>query len=230
MRPPAFQFYADDFIGGVSTMTQSEVGAYILLLCHQWQTGKISSEPERLKMVAKGEVSEHVLSKFPSGKNRRLEIERKKQHEYREKQRINGAMGGRPAKPKPNPSLSFGLTQTITQTEPKKSSPSPSPSPSTNGLRPIENTNGLRPIALFNGRLSAKQAEVADRFEKALGNQWDDGNGRKWKKRCKDDFELAERVVSQVEFQGKTNGFTAGPAQYAEMIWAEFSGLDLKTK
>jgi uncharacterized protein YdaU (DUF1376 family) len=131
-QPPAFQFYADDFIAGVADMTQCEVGAYIMLLAHGWNTrGLDSSDPDRLKLLAKGDVSKHVLGKFKlkNGRllNNRQERERKKQREYRDKQAINGAKGGRPiSKPKPNPSLSFGLTQT----EPKKSSPSPLPSPS----------------------------------------------------------------------------------------------------
>ena len=41
MNPPAFQFYTDDFLGGVSDMTQAEVGAYILLLCAQWNVQPI---------------------------------------------------------------------------------------------------------------------------------------------------------------------------------------------
>jgi uncharacterized protein YdaU (DUF1376 family) len=131
-QPPAFQFYADDFISGVADMSQSEVGAYIMLLAHSWNThGLKSGDPARLEILAKGKVSEHVLGKFKlkNGRlfNDRQEKERKKQREYRAKQAINGAKGGRPSlKAKPNPSLSFGLTQT----EPKKSSPSPSPSPS----------------------------------------------------------------------------------------------------
>jgi uncharacterized protein YdaU (DUF1376 family) len=130
-QPPAFQFYADDFIAGVADMTQCEVGAYIMLLAHGWNTrGLDSSDPDRLKLLAKGDVSKHVLGKFKlkNGRllNNRQEKERKKQREYRDKQAINGAKGGRPiTKPKPNPSLSFGLTQT----EPKKSPPSPLPSP-----------------------------------------------------------------------------------------------------
>ncbi len=100
-------------------MTQAEIGAYILLLCNQWNCGRIPEDKIRLVLIAKGEVTEHVLSKFPSGKNKRLERERKKQRDYREKQRINGAMGGRPAKPNPNPSVSSGLSKS----EPKKSSP-----------------------------------------------------------------------------------------------------------
>ena len=131
MKPPAFQFYADDFIAGVADMTQAEVGAYIMLLAHGWNTqGLKASDPARLKLLAKGDVSDHVLGKFTleNGKlyNKRQEHERQKQEVYRRKQALNGAKGGRPKKEaKPNPSLSSGLSQT----EPKKSFPSPSPSP-----------------------------------------------------------------------------------------------------
>lgn len=101
--------------------TTEETGAYIRLLCYQWGNGKIPSEKSVLERIAGGPVSEAVLAKFKNGKQPRLEAERKKQREYREKQRINGAKGGRPQKPKPNPSLSSGFVET----EPKKSSPSP---------------------------------------------------------------------------------------------------------
>ena len=39
-------------------MTQGEVGVYILLLCHQWEKGKITDDEDRRKMIAKGEVSD----------------------------------------------------------------------------------------------------------------------------------------------------------------------------
>jgi uncharacterized protein YdaU (DUF1376 family) len=73
MKPPAFQFYADDFLAGTADMTQPEVGAYILLLCHQWGRGAIPSDPARAALIAKGEVPAHVMAKFPNGKNERLE-------------------------------------------------------------------------------------------------------------------------------------------------------------
>jgi len=121
-KPPAFQFYADDFLGGVSDMTQTEIGAYILLLCHQWNGGKISDDKPRLALIAKGDVSDHVLSKFPNGKNKRLEVERKKQQLYRESRALNGKLGGRPCKAHEN--------HMVSETKAKLSSPSPSPSPS----------------------------------------------------------------------------------------------------
>jgi len=107
-------------------MTQSEVGAYILLLCHQWQSGKISRDADRLKIVAKGDVSAHVLSKFQSGRNKRLEIERKKQAIYREKQRENGIASGKARRER---SLNVGSTNPSTKHPTKTNSPSPSPSP-----------------------------------------------------------------------------------------------------
>ena len=53
MKPPAFQFYADDFIGGTTTMTTTEVGAYILLLCHQWSAGEIPNDERRLFAITR---------------------------------------------------------------------------------------------------------------------------------------------------------------------------------
>ena len=136
MRPPAFQFYPDDFVSGVSTMTQSEVGAYILLLCHQWSVGKISSEVDRMEIVAKGKISEHVLEKFPRGKNRRLEFERQKQQLFRESRSQNGKLGGRPRKASEKLVLnSVKPTGKATESSP---SPSPSPSPSREGERARE--------------------------------------------------------------------------------------------
>ena len=93
MKPPAFQFYADDFLSGVSDMTQSEVGAYILLLCTQWTRGEIPADAERAALIAKGSVSPHVLAKFPNGKNARLESVRLNQIEFRQSKSIAGRFG-----------------------------------------------------------------------------------------------------------------------------------------
>jgi Protein of unknown function (DUF1376) len=48
--PPAFQFYASDFIASTADMTCREVGAYIRLLCYQWEHGGI---PNNLAKVAR---------------------------------------------------------------------------------------------------------------------------------------------------------------------------------
>ena len=95
MKPPAFQFYPDDFIGGTVGLTTVQVGAYIRLLCYQWGSGKIPTQKDAVNRIAGCLVSRDVLSKFPKGRNKRLELERKKQAEYREKQRQSGLASGR---------------------------------------------------------------------------------------------------------------------------------------
>ena len=135
MKPPAFQFYADDFLAGVADMTQAEVGSYILLLAHQWSRGEIPADANRLALVAKGEASAHVLAKFPGGKNARLEVERKKQDDWREKQRQNGIASGKARlngrSTTVQPSFNDTPNQTGTNGQPNGNSPSPSPSPTT---------------------------------------------------------------------------------------------------
>lgn len=123
MNSPAFQLYVDDFVGGVSDMTQAEVGAYILLLCHQWSRGEIPTDSSRASRIAKGKVSNHVFSKFPNGKNERMEKVRKEKEAWLVKQAANGRKGM--AKRWHNESYN----EPITTLSPKDNSPSPSPSP-----------------------------------------------------------------------------------------------------
>ena len=96
-RAPAFQFYADDFLAGTLDLSQADVGAYIRLLCHQWNRGSIPVETEKQQRLAGGSVSVDVLAKFRlvDGSrlvNERLEQERQKQANYRELQRQKGKL------------------------------------------------------------------------------------------------------------------------------------------
>lgn len=63
-----FRFYADDFLGGTGALTAPECGRYLLLLLHQWGTKErqlLPSEPERLRLICRGEdPGPLVLSKF----------------------------------------------------------------------------------------------------------------------------------------------------------------------
>jgi uncharacterized protein YdaU (DUF1376 family) len=136
MKPPAFQFYADDFVAGTVEMTTLEIGAYILLLCYQWSKGFIPDDDNLIRRIARETQTFDLATlrtKFKSKKgklfNVRLEQERQKQIEFRKKQSDNGQKGGRPK----NPSLS----QPLSKTKAKKSSPSPSPSP-------VLNTFGIK--------------------------------------------------------------------------------------
>ena len=56
-----------------------------------------------------------------------------------------------------------------------------------------------------------------------LGEQWNDANGRKWLKRCRDERLKAERVVAEVEQASRETRINTTPAQYAEQIWKEFA-------
>lgn len=222
-KPPAFQFYADDFLGGVDTFSQAEVGAYILLLCHQWNRGSIPVEPERQQNVAKGPVSDHVRSKFKAGpdgmlRNERLEVERKKQADYREKQRQKGILSAQARSTTRQPKSNHGSTTVEPsgepQGQPKGNSLSPSPSP--------------LPTKLTKGKaLTGESKEVAERFEKVLGDQWVNDAG-KWVNRIKSDLNKSRRVVAEVEQAIKEQRIETTPAQYAEQMWKEFAPLNNK--
>lgn len=105
-RSPAFQFYADDFLAGTLDLSQEEVGAYIRLLCHQWNRGSIPVETEKQQRLAGGSVSVDVLAKFRLVDgcglvNDRLEKERAKQAKFRQKQREKGLLSAEARKNQP---------------------------------------------------------------------------------------------------------------------------------
>lgn len=146
-KAPAFQFYADDFLSGTLEMSQSDVGAYIRLLCHQWSRGSIPVETEKQQRLAGGSFSVDVLSKFQESengqlKNIRLEEEREKQRLYRELQSRKGQesakkrLGFNNGSTAVQPTVNRGSISVPTETQPdtqpngqpKLNSPSPSSS------------------------------------------------------------------------------------------------------
>jgi len=145
MKPPAFQFYADDFLGGTITMSHAERGLYIQALCLQWTQGAIDRAD--LEALAGAVPVAKVAAKFLVGddgklRNARLEREREKQSEYREKQSGNGKAGalkrwnsGAMATPSQRHSdpngerMANGMANGMANAWPEHSSPSPSPSP-----------------------------------------------------------------------------------------------------
>src|SRR6185312_11765498 len=50
VKSPAFQFYPNDFLGSgsVAAMTLEEIGAYVLLLCYEWNEGGLPDDLDRL--------------------------------------------------------------------------------------------------------------------------------------------------------------------------------------
>jgi len=97
VKPPAFQFYPADFIMGTMAMTPEQVGAYIRLLCYQWENGPIPNDDALLARITGcgGNAIACAKSKFglSDGKlaNTRLEQTRQNQASYRKKQADNAA-------------------------------------------------------------------------------------------------------------------------------------------
>lgn len=129
--PPAFQFYASDFLSSdkVSRMSLAEVGVYILLLCHAWlayglpndhaQIARYVRMPtSRLKRLWAGPLGECFVLKGGRLVNPRQERIRADLFAFIDKQQTNGRRGGRPRKPTDNPNE----TQTEPKSNPNKSS------------------------------------------------------------------------------------------------------------
>lgn len=143
MKPPAFQFYAADFLVGTATMAAEEVGAYIRLLCYQWDTGSVPDDDATIARLGGCQASAvaKVRQKFRKDedglRNERMEKERAKQRAFREKQAENGAKrwAGN-AKPQALAKPSD---------EPNACSPSPSSSPS-NTNTPLPPKGGELPL------------------------------------------------------------------------------------
>ena len=76
--------------------------------------------------------------------------------------------------------------------------------------------------AIKPGKLSAREKEIADRFEAVLGVQWGNDAG-KWVGRIRTNTGKCERVVAEVENALKEGRVETTPAQYAEQIWKEFA-------
>jgi uncharacterized protein YdaU (DUF1376 family) len=126
-KSPAFQFYPKDFLADEeqTLLSLAEAGAYIRLLSRCWLKGSLPAETGELAKLCSATPAQ-MQSMWPAiskcftqrsdGRwlHPRLEIERKRQAEFRRKQSENGKRGGRPK------GLGFsGLSQTL----PKESSP-----------------------------------------------------------------------------------------------------------
>lgn len=100
-KPPAFQFYAKDWLVDTARLTLEEEGAFIRLLAHEWIEGHIpADEREIARLLGVGirtfrklfrSLRKHFLANSNGGLvNARLESERHKQAAYRELQAMKG--------------------------------------------------------------------------------------------------------------------------------------------
>jgi uncharacterized protein YdaU (DUF1376 family) len=108
-KPPAFQFYPDDFSsdGIVEAMTTKEVGAYILLLCKAWREEPPGSIPNDDRVLARwtrllpaewAECRTGVLAAFTLGTDSRLHQKRLRKEyqklvEFQKDRSVNGKKG-----------------------------------------------------------------------------------------------------------------------------------------
>lgn len=97
MKDPAFLFYPEKFLTGVSDLTMEERGQYITLLCLQHQKGILSDKTIRLNV---GSVSVDVMKKFLKDAdgnyfNEKLREEIEKRSKFAESRKENGKKGGR---------------------------------------------------------------------------------------------------------------------------------------
>ena len=138
--PPAFQFYAADFLIGATGFTLEELGAYIKLLALSWDKGAVPFEPNRRaiwlgideeKSEKLWEIVGKKWKKTEEGYiHERLEFQRRESKAFRRKQIQNGKLGGvakalgvATLKPK----ASVGGSQNLATLGPKASPPSSSP-------------------------------------------------------------------------------------------------------
>lgn len=107
-QSPAFSFYPRDFILGAASMTLEERGAYIWLMSHQWDRFSVPGDDMKalgamlgVTPVSAKKIWAVVGKKFVrrddgAWQNERVEAERRKQAERRERLAENGRQGGRP--------------------------------------------------------------------------------------------------------------------------------------
>ncbi len=128
-RSPAFQFYPESWLSSskVQRMSHTERGMYMDLLSHCWLDNGLPSQIRHLasllhvslkrfeRIWTSGPLHECFHERGGRLHNQRLDVERKKQAEFRAKQAENGAKGGRGHK------KAMGLSG-LTQTEAKESS------------------------------------------------------------------------------------------------------------
>lgn len=152
---------------GTAMMSAQEVGAYIRLLCYQWDNGSVPDDNDSLCRLAgcDGNAVAKIRSKFRSCdgvlKNERMEQERDKQAVYRKKQSENATKRW------------VGNATALPTHIPKACSPSPSPSPKSNiapASQPRERNPLFDSLCLVEGIPLGEVGDAGGRIGKALAS------------------------------------------------------------
>jgi len=168
-KSPAFSFYASNFLASTLTFSLRERGAYITLLAWSWENGSIPNEAKaRCKILGCTAREERLVwatlhDKFTledgALKNPRLESERTKQEEYREKSIAYGKQGGK----KSTQLRKGGSTPPLSPPQPTSLSLSLSPE----RIKEIWNATMTAPIPHVKMLTDKRRAKLRLRIEEA---------------------------------------------------------------
>ena len=191
-QPPAFQFYASDYLSSskVQLMSLDERGAYVQLLCYNWQDGSIPSDIGKLAKLCgtnpktMARIWESLTSCFVANDepgrlvNPRLEEVRLEQKRFREKKSEAGRLGGfhsGESRREAKGSTASDLLEADAKRTPKQNEALQSPSPS-----PVSNkkANPVNNSSTTHHRNTAPSALGVDVFE-TLWAQYPNKDGRK---------------------------------------------------
>lgn len=141
-KSPAFQFYPSDWLSSpkVTMMTPAQEGAYIRLLCFDWDNNGIPDDDAAMAQLSRlgteWENSQKILRscfgphphRVGFLTNRRLQKERLKQKEFRKERSKSGLRGAKKRWLSHSSAIAKGNGSAMQQPMAKNGSPSPSPS------------------------------------------------------------------------------------------------------
>lgn len=145
-------------------MSLAERGLYITLLCIQWSQGFVTDEDVNGAIMAQplpGDGLAKVLRKFNRSddakfRNKRMEIERRKQNAYRKSFSNRGKAGAS--------ARWLKHSSSIAQAMPKNGSPSPSPSPDPEDIKKAFTKPTMEQVRLLGIKAGLPQDEADQIF------------------------------------------------------------------
>jgi uncharacterized protein YdaU (DUF1376 family) len=127
-KPPAFQFYAKDFLAGTMDMSLLEIGAYTKFLAWSWDSGPLPLADFRRASILGVSVRsltnlwpgiQDKWTETPEGfVNDRLERQRSELQDFRRRQSDRGAKGAKEKWRKHGASIGAGTPQAVAQAQP----------------------------------------------------------------------------------------------------------------
>jgi hypothetical protein len=181
---PSMPFMVDDFLGGTTHMTASEIGMYVLLLCDQWQHGFVSVIPAHLLRVSRARTRSqlrNVLKKFyidsdGNYRNAKMELIRAERMDYILRQAEKGRLSA----------LHRGSTvvqpEGVPEGQPEGNRKTPLPSASASPLDITHSSNGgftLEDCLAAGGRLCMPRPDIEAFFNHYDRYDWLGSQGRR---------------------------------------------------